>query len=76
MGLIIEYLSWHESLLVIDGGIVLTHVLEDAGLWGHLAFYCAALCQEGLDLGAVLLNVIVVYVTLTVHVEDWGLMEV
>ena len=76
MTFVIEDLSWDQALLVVDGGVVLTHILQDAYLGRHLTLHCSSLCQESLNLGTVFLNVVVIYLTFSIHIEDWRLMKV
>jgi hypothetical protein len=76
MTLVVEHLSRNKALLVVDCCVVLSHVLDDAGLGRHLTLDCTSLGQECLDLGTVFLHVIVVDVTLSIYIEDWRLMKI
>jgi hypothetical protein len=76
MSFVIEDLTWDQALLVVDGGVVFAHILQDAYLWRHLTLHCSSLCQESLDLGPVFLDVVVIYFTFSIHIEDWRLMKV
>ena len=76
MSFLIEDLPWHQALLVVDGGVVFSHVLEDAYLGRHLTLYGSSLRQESLDLRTIFLNIVVIYLTFSIHIEDWRLMKI
>ena len=76
MTLIIEDFSGDETLLVVNSGILFSHVSQDSGLGRNLPLHRPSLGQEGLDLRTILLYVVIVDVTFPVHVEDWWLVQV
>ena len=74
--LIIEHFAGDKLLLIIDLGVIITHILHDSCSWRHLPLDSPALGQECLDLWSVLLDVVVVDVALAIDVISWHLVQV
>ena len=71
VSLVVEDFPWHHALLVINSLIIFSHVFHHPRLGRHLALSGSTFLQEGLELGSVLLDIVVIYVLLAVDVKDW-----
>ena len=76
VALIVEDLTGSESLLEVGVVELVSHVFDDVDFGRNLSFHCATLGQESLDLRTILLDVVVVDVLDSIHVESGRLMQV